>query len=71
VFLQQHPDWQGEAVIVAEWGRKSLIIIPELALEFEQTIPGNPLPGSHLLLSAPRVNLPYLDVLFKAKTIRQ
>ncbi|MCK5914659.1 MAG: RNB domain-containing ribonuclease, partial [Deltaproteobacteria bacterium] len=59
VYLHQHPDWQGEAVVVAEWGRKSLLIIPELALEFEQTIPGTPLPGSHLILSSPRVNLPY------------
>ncbi len=67
VYLQQHPDWQGEAVVIAEWGRKSLLIIPELALEFEQNIPGNPLPGSHLILSSPRVNLPYLEVFFQAK----
>ncbi len=71
VYLQQHPDWQGEAVVIAEWGRKSLLVIPELALEFEQTLPDLPLPGSHLILSAPRVNLPYLEVLFRSKTIRQ
>ncbi len=71
VYLQQHPDWQGEAVVIAEWGRKSLLVIPELALEFEQNLPDNPLPGSHIILSAPRVNLPYLEVLFRSKTIRQ
>ncbi len=70
VFLQQHPDWQGEAVVIAEWGRKSLLIIPELALEFEQNLSDNPLPGSHVILSAPRVNLPYLEVFFRSKTIR-
>ncbi len=69
-YLQQHPDWQGEAVIIAEWGRKSLLIIPDLALEFEQNLPDNPLPGSHVTLSAPRVNLPYLEVFFRSKTIR-
>ena len=71
VFLQQHPDWMGEGIIVAEWGRKSLVVIPELALEFEQTIPGNPLPGSHLLLSEPRVNLPYLDIFFQVRTLNR
>jgi len=69
-YLQQHPDWQGEAVVIAEWGRKSLLIIPELALEFEQNLSDNPLPGSHVMLSAPRVNLPYLEVFFRSKTIR-
>lgn len=69
-YLQQHPDWQGEAVVIAEWGRKSLLIIPELALEFEQNLSDNPLPGSHVILSAPRVNLPYLEVFFRSKTIK-
>jgi len=70
LLKQQHPDWQGEAVVIAEWGRKSLLIIPELALEFEQNLSDNPLPGSHVILSAPRVNLPYLEVFFRSKTIR-
>ncbi len=70
VYLQQHPDWQGAAIIIAEWGRKSLLMIPELALEFEQNLPDNPLPGSQVMLSAPRVNLPYLEVFFRSKTIR-
>lgn len=70
VYLQQNPNWEGEAVVIAEWGRKSLLIIPELALEFEQNLSDNPLPGSHVILSAPRVNLPYLEVFFRSKTIR-
>ncbi len=70
VFLQQHPDWQGIGIVVAEWGRKSLLIIPELALEIEQTITGNQAPGTHLQLSSPRVNLPYLEVFFRTKPIK-
>ncbi|MEA3333867.1 MAG: RNB domain-containing ribonuclease [Pseudomonadota bacterium] len=70
IFLQQHPDWQGLAIVVAEWGRKSLLLIPELALEIEQTITGNQAPGTHLQLFSPRVNLPYLEVFFQTKVIK-
>ena len=69
VFLQQHPDWQGVGIVIAEWGRKSLLIIPELALEIEQTVTGNQAPGTHLQLSSPRVNLPYMEVFFRTKPI--
>ncbi len=69
VFLQQHPDWQGLGIVVAEWGRKSLLLIPELALEVEQAVTGNQAPGTHLQLSSPRVNLPYLEVFFQTKVM--
>jgi len=69
VFLQQHPDWQGLGIVVAEWGRKSLLLIPELALEIEQSVTGNQAPGTHLQLSSPRVNLPYLEVFFQTKVM--
>ena len=69
VFLQQNPNWQGHGMVVAEWGRKSLLVIPELALEIEQTITQNPAPGSHLQVYSPRVNLPYLEVFFQTKSI--
>ncbi|MCD6292777.1 MAG: RNB domain-containing ribonuclease [Deltaproteobacteria bacterium] len=70
VFLQQHPDWQGVGIVVAEWSRKSLLLIPELALEVEQSITGNQAPGTHLQLFSPRVNLPYLEVFFQTKVIK-
>ncbi|MCD6534772.1 MAG: RNB domain-containing ribonuclease [Deltaproteobacteria bacterium] len=69
IFLQQHPDWQGVGIVVAEWSRKSLLLIPELALEVEQSITGNQAPGTHLQLYSPRVNLPYLEVFFQTKVI--
>ncbi len=69
VFLKQHPDWQGLGIVIAEWGRKSLLLIPELALEVEQAVTGNQAPGTHLQLSSPRVNLPYLEVFFQTKVI--
>ncbi|MBN2808994.1 MAG: RNB domain-containing ribonuclease [Deltaproteobacteria bacterium] len=70
-FLQQHPEWQGIGIVMAEWGRKSLLLVPELALEVEQAITGNQAPGTRLLLSAPRVNLPYLEVFFQTKVLGQ
>jgi exoribonuclease-2 len=33
VYLQQHPDWQGDAVVIEKRERFSIILIPELALE--------------------------------------
>ena len=33
VYLQQHPDWQGPAVIVDIDERKTTVIIPDLAME--------------------------------------
>ena len=64
-WLQEHPEWRGQGTVVAEWGRKSLLAIPELALECELNRPGNPPPGTHLSLRAPRVNLPWLEVVFR------
>ena len=32
-WLQRHPDWQGEAVVLAQRGRKAVCLLPELALE--------------------------------------
>ena len=69
VFLLQHPNWRGQGIVVAEWRRKSLLVIPELALEIEQTIAHNSAPGTHLQLYSPRVNLPYLEVFFQTKAI--
>ena len=67
VFLQENPNWQGLGIVVADWGRKSLLLIPELALEVEQAVTGNQAPGTQLKLSSPRVNLPYLEVFFQTK----
>jgi exoribonuclease-2 len=33
VYLQQHPAWEGEAIVVEQYGQRSKVIIPELAYE--------------------------------------
>lgn len=36
VWLRQHPDWRGPAVVVAMDERKATLLIPELAMEIQQ-----------------------------------
>jgi exoribonuclease-2 len=33
VYLQQHPGWQGEGIVVEQYGQRSKLLIPELAYE--------------------------------------
>lgn len=35
VYLLQHPNWNGEGVVVEKFGARSLVVIPELDLETE------------------------------------
>ncbi|RMG33638.1 MAG: RNB domain-containing ribonuclease [Gammaproteobacteria bacterium] len=38
VHLQRHPEWQGDAVVVALEERKAVLIIPELAMEIRMRL---------------------------------
>lgn len=55
VHLQRHPDWQGEAVVVALEERKAVLVIPELAMEIRLR------PHEHFELDG-RVRLKVRDV---------
>jgi exoribonuclease-2 len=33
VYLLQHPDWQGEGIVIEKNGRRHLVLLPELGLE--------------------------------------
>lgn len=41
LYLQRRPDWQGEAVVVEQYGQRSKLLIPELALETQAYLGGN------------------------------
>jgi exoribonuclease-2 len=64
VYLMQHPDWQGEGVIVEKRGKRALILIPALALEtklyLRQDLPLN----SVVQLALERVSLAELEAHF-------
>jgi exoribonuclease-2 len=60
VYLQQHPDWRGEGVLVDRRGRSGVVIVPELDLEPRvQVPPGVPL-NSPVSLALRGVDLPGL-----------
>ena len=65
VYLAQHPDWQGEGILVEKRDRRSIVLIPELALEprvhLREDLPLN----SKLELTLMDVNLPKLEAYFR------
>ena len=57
VYLLQHPDWQGEGIIVEQYGQRSKVLIPELAYEVQMYL-RNDLPlNSRIRLQIAGVNL--------------
>lgn len=68
VYLLEHPDWQGEGVVVDRYGNRAQIIIPELALEFEIYGQADLELDESLTLAEPEVNLPALTVRFRSIT---
>lgn len=66
VYLQQHPDWQGEGVLVEQRGRRGTIIIPDLDLTTRLHLRGRDLPlNSTVHLALRGLNLTELDVHFQ------
>ena len=62
VWLQQRPGWRGEAELIDVRGRRGLLVIPELALEFSVSLPPGGRPGSRYQVAVRRVDLPRLDL---------
>lgn len=65
VYLRRNPGWRGQGVIVEKRGPRDLILIPELDLETQLSVRGDPPPDSAISLVLSRVNLPELDVYFR------
>jgi exoribonuclease-2 len=62
VFLRQHSDWQGEAVLVDKRGASGTVVLPELALEGRLHLNGDPPLDTRLRVRANGINLPALDI---------
>jgi len=41
VYLRQHPDWEGQAVLVEKRDRRGILLVSDLALEVEVSLPGD------------------------------
>jgi exoribonuclease-2 len=65
VYLMQHPDWQGEGIIVEQHGRRYVTILPDLDLVTDLYLPGDYQLNDVLLLKVKEINLPYLTSSFR------
>lgn len=67
VYLQQHPGWRGEAVLVDRRGQSGVFAIPELALEAQLHLPADLPLDSRVTLILRSVDLPRQDARFRVE----
>ena len=65
VYLQQHPHWQGEGILVEKRPPRSVVLIPELAMETRVKVSENALLDSGLPLRLTGVELPGREAYFR------
>lgn len=65
VHLSRHPDWQGEAVVVALEERKAVVIVPELALETRVRLSPEYALGQVIRIGVREVDVPAQTVYFR------
>ncbi len=64
VYLMQHPEWTGAGVVVEQRGRRSVVLIPELA--WDGRVAGERPLNSAVSLQLTGVNLPQREAYFRA-----
>ncbi len=67
VWLRDHPDWWGEAVVVDKEERKHVLLLPELAMEVRARLQADPGLNARLRVSPREVDLPDLDCRFRIR----
>jgi exoribonuclease-2 len=65
VYLQRHPGWRGEGVLVEKRLPRGTVLIPALALETRVKVTGDMEPDSVLPLRLTGVGLPEREVYFR------
>jgi exoribonuclease-2 len=65
VYLLQHPDWRGEAILVDKWDRRGRFLIPELGLEVQMQLSKDWSLNSKVQLEVVDVDLPRLRTIFR------
>ncbi len=65
VFLQQHPDWQGEGIVVETQGKRQRVVIPALDMDVWKQIPGKIALNDTVQLQVIGVDLPRLEAHFR------
>ncbi len=69
VWLRQHPDWKGEAVVVENDARKAVLLIPELALDAKVRVEGDPELNARLQVLPREIDLADLNCYFSARAL--
>ena len=64
VFLEQHPEWSGEAVVVDEYNGSYTLLIPELSMDVKMKLNDSVNLNDTLRLQVKQVNLPELTAQF-------
>ena len=65
VYLQQHPGWRGQGVLVEKRLPRGVVLIPELALEARVKVAEDVAPDSVVPLRLAGVELPEREAYFK------
>lgn len=65
VFLRDHPEWTGEAVIVAKEGERATLLIPELGMEARVRMRGEAGLNDTVRVKPREIDLPDLICYFK------
>ncbi len=65
IYLRDHPDWKGEAVIVAKEGERATALIPELAMEARVRFKGPEGLNDRIRLKPREIDLPDLACYFR------
>jgi exoribonuclease-2 len=67
VYLMQHPDWQGEGVVVEKRDRRARVLVPELELEPWVHLPQDLPLNACVDMSLADVDLPRLEAYFNCR----
>ncbi len=65
VFLRDHPDWQGEGVIVAQEGERATLLIPSIGYEAKLRIRGDFSLNDRVKLKPREIDIPDLSCYFR------
>lgn len=65
VYLQRHPDWQGEAIVVELGQRKAKLLIPSLAMETRIRLTDQMVMDESIILSLIEVDVPDQAAYFR------
>lgn len=67
VYLSASPCWNGDGVVVEKGQHKTVVLIPELALETRVRLHGDPELNARVQLSAGEIDLPDLTCRFRVR----